>query len=192
LGFSILEASDGQEALIKAHQFQPDVILMDIKMPVMDGLEATRRLRELPLGREMVIIVISAGAFAHNRQQSLDAGSDDFLAKPFRLERLLSLLQSHLGLSLRYEDEAAETRETKKAPPAPIVAPPAAELLTWLDLAKRGNTRRLEKQADKLAQLDEQYLPFANKLRQLAKGFKMKQIEQFIKQLLQEHSKPNE
>jgi len=84
LGFSILQASDGQEALNQAREFQPDVILMDIKMPVMDGLEATRRLRKLPLGREVVIITISASAFEHNRQQSLQAGGHDFLAKEFR------------------------------------------------------------------------------------------------------------
>jgi CheY-like chemotaxis protein len=173
-----------------SREFKPHVILMDIRMPVMDGLTATRRLRKLPLGREVVILVISARAFDHNRQQSLDAGCSNFIAKPFCLERLLSLLQSHLGLSLRDEDEAAETKEHAKEElpdqKAIVVIPPAAELLTLLDLAKRGNIRRIEKQAGKLAQLDEQYLPFANELRQFAKGFKMKQIEQFLKEHIKE------
>jgi CheY-like chemotaxis protein len=96
--FEILEASNGQEALTLVEASPPDVIFMDLKMPVMDGWEATRRIRQTENGRRIPIIALTAQAMAGDEQKALAAGCDDYVAKPIvdpnivkaKLERLLS------------------------------------------------------------------------------------------------------
>jgi CheY-like chemotaxis protein len=103
IGFQIIEAHNGQEGLDRAKDLQPDVILADLAMPIMDGLEMTRRLRQIPELRNTVIIASSAFVFDYDRQESLDAGCDGFLPKPVQMKELLDLLQAHLGLEWIYE-----------------------------------------------------------------------------------------
>jgi CheY-like chemotaxis protein len=185
LGFEVVEAVNGLEALNKASEFKPDIIFMDLVMPVLDGFEATRRLRTLPDLANVVVIAISASVFDFNQQQSHKAGCDDFLPKPFREADLLDKLRVHLGLEWVYE-EATVVKETASSPEQEwlgesLVAPPAEEIATLLDLAMKGDLRGIVKQAERLEVLDQQWVPFATHLRQLAKGFKGKQIREFLK-----------
>ena len=80
--FDIVEASNGQEAVQSVEATPPDVIFMDLKMPVMDGWEATRRIRALDVGRPIPIIALTAQAMAGDEEKALAAGCDDYLAKP--------------------------------------------------------------------------------------------------------------
>jgi CheY-like chemotaxis protein len=82
-GFAVLEAENGEEAVSKALRFHPDLILMDIMMPVMDGLNATRVLRESPRFRQVPIVALTAMAGA--QQMALDAGCDEHLRKPVEI-----------------------------------------------------------------------------------------------------------
>src|SRR5215467_12229351 len=96
--FDIVEASNGQEALDLVESEAPDLIFMDLKMPVMDGWEATRRIRLSERGRQIPIIALTAQAMAGDEQKALAAGCDDYVAKPIvdpnivrqKLERLLA------------------------------------------------------------------------------------------------------
>jgi two-component system cell cycle response regulator DivK len=97
--FDILEASNGEEALaIVQSSPPPDLIFMDLKMPVMDGWEATKKIRQLDFGRDIPIIALTAQAMAGDEQKALAAGCDDYLAKPIvdlsvvrtKMERLLN------------------------------------------------------------------------------------------------------
>ena len=96
--FEIVEASNGLEALASVEAERPDLIFMDLKMPVMDGWEATRRIRALDVGRSIPIIALTAQAMAGDEQKALAAGCDDYVAKPIvdpdvvrdKLERLLA------------------------------------------------------------------------------------------------------
>jgi len=97
--FEIVEASNGEEALaIVQTSPPPDLIFMDLKMPVMDGWEATKRIRQLEFGRDIPIIALTAQAMAGDEQKALAAGCDDYLAKPIvdlsvvrtKMERLLN------------------------------------------------------------------------------------------------------
>ncbi|WP_421250544.1 ATP-binding protein [Aeromonas sp. 600584] len=91
-------AANGLEALAEVDEQQPDLILMDMRMPLMDGLEATRRLREL--GYTMPIIALTANAMAEDKACCLEQGMDDFLAKPITLSRLRECLKRHFGQRL--------------------------------------------------------------------------------------------
>jgi two-component system cell cycle response regulator DivK len=97
--YDILEASNGEEALaIVQTPPPPDLIFMDLKMPVMDGWEATKKIRQLEFGREIPIIALTAQAMAGDEQKALAAGCDDYLAKPIvdlsvvrtKMDRLLN------------------------------------------------------------------------------------------------------
>ncbi|MBX3026033.1 response regulator [bacterium] len=97
--FEIVEASNGEEALaIVQTPPTPDLIFMDLKMPVMDGWEATKKIRQLEVGRAIPIIALTAQAMAGDEQKALAAGCDDYLAKPIvdlsvvrtKMDRLLS------------------------------------------------------------------------------------------------------
>ncbi len=95
--FEILEAQNGLEAIEMTEKHSPDLIFMDLKMPVMDGWEATKRIRELPVGSKVRIIALTAQAMAGDEEKALAIGCDDYLAKPVvdpnlvrqKLERLI-------------------------------------------------------------------------------------------------------
>jgi len=97
--FEIVETANGAEAVAAVEERPPDLIFMDLKMPVMDGWEATRRIRELENGQDIPIIALTAQAMAGDEQKALANGCNDYLAKPVvdpslvkeKLERLLNL-----------------------------------------------------------------------------------------------------
>jgi signal transduction histidine kinase/ActR/RegA family two-component response regulator len=98
LGFLTFEAKDGRDGLEQALALRPDMILMDNVMPIMSGLDTTRRIRELPELRHIPVIAISASASRTDRDNAVAAGATDFLSKPFRVSQLIALLERHLGV----------------------------------------------------------------------------------------------
>jgi len=96
----MVEAQNGREGIEKAQAVLPDLILMDNVMPVMDGLEATQRLRALPALKDVPVIAVSASATAEGRERVLAAGASAFLTKPFRAGQLLAVLEQHLQIRL--------------------------------------------------------------------------------------------
>ena len=96
-GYDVVPAVDGQQAVSTAREVQPDLILMDLGLPVMDGWEATRLLKSDALTNRIPIIVLSAHAMTNDREQALAAGADDFDSKPIHFERLLEKIEDILG-----------------------------------------------------------------------------------------------
>jgi len=95
-GYRIVSCGDGQEAVALAHASLPDVILMDLGLPGIDGWEATRQLKSHATTRHIPIIVLSAHAMTNDRDLALEAGCDDFDTKPVRFEQLLGRVQGLL------------------------------------------------------------------------------------------------
>lgn len=104
-GLDVEEASDGRQSLEKYARWNPDLIWMDMRMPHMDGYEATSAIRSQKGGDDVVIVALTASAFDHERDRVLAAGCDDFLAKPFREFDLFQVMQKHLDLEFVYADE---------------------------------------------------------------------------------------
>lgn len=96
-GYEVCTAENGQEAVERAQSLSPDLILMDISMPVMSGLEATRALRALPGTKTMKIIALTAHAMDSARQECLDAGCDAFATKPVDFAGLLATIEAVAG-----------------------------------------------------------------------------------------------
>jgi two-component system cell cycle response regulator DivK len=96
-GFEISVAADGEQGLALARSERPDLILMDLSLPVLDGWETARRLKEAPDTRAIPIIALSAHAMAGDRERALAVGCDDFDTKPVVLERLLAKMRMLLS-----------------------------------------------------------------------------------------------
>jgi PAS domain S-box-containing protein len=104
IGFSVESADNGQAAIRTWESWNPRLILMDVHMPVMDGLEATRRIKADPRGKETAIVVLTASALDEDRRAVAQTGADDFIAKPCREEDLLEKIRALLDLTYDYED----------------------------------------------------------------------------------------
>jgi two-component system, cell cycle response regulator DivK len=91
--FEVLVAENGEKGCEMAASERPDIILMDLEMPVMDGWEATRRLKSNPATRGIPIIALSAHALASEREKALAAGADEFDTKPIEFDRLVATVQ---------------------------------------------------------------------------------------------------
>ncbi len=104
IGFQVKEAGNGQEAVEIWEKWQPHLIWMDIRMPVMDGYAATTQIKTSPGGEDTLIIALTAHAFEEDRVKVLENGCNDFVRKPFRENEIFEMMQKHLGVRYLYED----------------------------------------------------------------------------------------
>ncbi len=109
LGFEVREAVNGQEAVEQCRQWHPHLIWMDIRMPVMDGLEATRRIKAGEGNGDTKIVALTAHALEEERVEILAAGCDDFIRKPYRDTELFDALMKHLGVRFQYAEQEEPT-----------------------------------------------------------------------------------
>ncbi len=109
VGFEIRLATNGAEAVQAFEEWRPHLILMDFRMPVMDGHEAIHRIRAMAGGRETKIIAVTASAMDENRQELMGIGADDFISKPFREVELFQKIHTHVGVEYVYAADSAVT-----------------------------------------------------------------------------------
>ncbi|MCP4691145.1 MAG: response regulator [Desulfobacterales bacterium] len=128
VGFVVREAADGAEAVRLVEQWSPHLILMDMRMPVMDGFEATRRIK---VGKhsEVKIIAMTAHAFEEDKIRILAAGCDDFIPKPFREHELFEAIRNHLGVRYIYEDDDSCSETGTKTDAREDLSPDALAVL---------------------------------------------------------------
>jgi signal transduction histidine kinase/streptogramin lyase/FixJ family two-component response regulator len=115
LGFEVREAIHGKEAIEIWEEWEPHLIWMDMRMPVMDGYEATRRIKSTTKGQATVIIALTASALEEDREIILSEGSDGYIRKPFREDELFEALETHLGVQFLMEEPVAEGSGSPKA-----------------------------------------------------------------------------
>lgn len=96
-GFSVIEARDGQAGIDAAKRELPGLILMDVSIPLIDGLEATRRLKADPATKHIPIIALTAHALASDQQKAMEAGCDSYIAKPAEPRVVLAAVKEYLG-----------------------------------------------------------------------------------------------
>ncbi|MGD9971915.1 MAG: ATP-binding protein [Desulfatirhabdiaceae bacterium] len=107
LGFELREAVNGQEAVMLCDQWHPDLIWMDIRMPVMNGTEATRQIKAGEACADIKIVAVTAHALEEERKEILASGCDDFIRKPFMENDIFDALSKHLGVKFRYVEDSA-------------------------------------------------------------------------------------
>ncbi len=129
LGFDVRGVINGKQAIEMWEQWSPHLIWMDMRMPVMDGYEATQYIKSTTKGQATVIVALTASAFEEDRAMILSNGCDDFLRKPFREAEIFAMLEKHLGVRFIYADDEAESHPAQPlielTPQALAVMPPA-------------------------------------------------------------------
>ena len=180
LGFTIAEADNGQAGMEIAEQFQPDAILLDLLMPVMDGREMSERLACHPQPKQAVVIIISANI--QSIRDSSDIDCDGFLAKPVNLDRLFDLLEQKLQLNWQVAAIAHSQTDTDLED---FIFPAKDELTHLLELASFGQMTELLTQIDAIERADSQYAAFTQKIRNLAENCQQEKLERAIKSLIE-------
>ncbi len=178
LDFDILEAKDGLDCLEKARIFEPDVILLDMRMPVMNGFETTRQSRQIDSLKNAVIIAVTASAFKEDREKCLAAGCNDFIAKPINATELLELLRNHLNLEWIHEEKP----DILQSDDAQILSMtlPAEDIDILLKLASRRSVKKLLQHLAKIEESDSKLLPLTEKIRRLARQFQLSEIVEYL------------
>jgi two-component system sensor histidine kinase/response regulator len=202
VGFDVREAANGEEAVEIWSSWQPDLIFMDIRMPVVDGVEATRRVRAAEGARgegrgasqkkkglllvprtsslaPCTIVALTASAFEHDRERILAAGCDDFVAKPFREATIFEKLSEHLGVRFVYREESQAVARSAEPvlTPSRLAALPeemVARLRLGLDM---GDDQAALEAIDRIHGHDE---PLARELRRAIKGYQFAELLELI------------
>jgi PAS domain S-box-containing protein len=180
LGFVVAQACNGMEALEVVARFKPDLVVMDLTMPVMDGLEATRRLRNLPQSAVLPIIATSASATTQTEVRSREAGASVFVSKPIQEPVLLQAIAVLLHLDWILDKTAAYRVRGSGGEDGNVVPPPPDEMEVLRGLALAGNMRSIRDRADHVRGLDPRYAGFAAQLQALAEGYQSSAITTMI------------
>ncbi|MEL7242734.1 MAG: PAS domain S-box protein [Cyanobacteria bacterium J06573_2] len=197
LGFEISEAVNGKQGLEKVESFQPDLILIDLVMPVMDGFEITQSLRNNPQFENLPIIIISANAMFDAQLSSYRIGCDAFLQKPIDLNLLIKSIAQLLTIDWIYPDSSNLTAEphssthritTFSDDDSFIVNPSEEYVNQLLNLAQVGDIEAVVEQAEYVQNLDNKYLPFVKKVCELAENFQLHKLIKFLETCLENYA----
>ena len=180
LGFSVADAKNGAECLSMLDSFQPDLIIMDVMMPVMDGREATRRIRQLPDWSRIPIVHVTASASQEDKAKSDAAGANAFLAKPIEQDLLLAAIGTLLSLAWVRAPAPMEALEANAEEAGEEAIPPAEEIDALFQLVRVGNMQTIAARADYLEKLDPAFALFARRVRALAQGYQTKALAALV------------
>lgn len=181
LGFSLREANNGQECVQIWKEWEPQLIWMDMRMPVMDGYKATKQIRSHIKGQAPVIVALTASAFEHERIMVLSAGCDDFVRKPVRENTIYDKLSEHLGIQFVYEDDDAEVAdESAEKLEGTDLRSISSDLLLRLAEAVEEFDQELAAEVVDLIQANHPAL--ADRLRKLVSAYQFEEIEILVKE----------
>ncbi|MDX2242433.1 MAG: response regulator [Leptolyngbyaceae cyanobacterium bins.302] len=182
LGIEVQEAKSGLAAIACWESWHPDLIWMDVQMPEMDGIEATKRIKSSPKGDASIVVALTASAFEEQRQKILLAGCDDFIRKPFKKEEILACITKHLQVDLLYENNSfALEYKTSSSKSASNVSLNSESLTVmsriWLNqmhsAAAQGSDAVL---FDLIQQIPSEHSSLSKALTQLVSDFQFEQI----------------
>jgi CheY-like chemotaxis protein len=178
-GFEVREASNGQEGVAVWEQWDPHLIWMDMRMPVMDGYEAATRIKSTTKGQATVVVALTASVFEEQRRVVLSSGCDDFVRKPFREQEIADVLSQHLGVRFLYDDPLpaaspqADDRTQEGLPPEALAALPAH----WReDLHEAAQRADMDAMLSLLMHIEADHAPLADRLEALIQDFRFGEI----------------
>jgi signal transduction histidine kinase/CheY-like chemotaxis protein len=187
LDFLVMEASSGAEALKQLEFAKPDVLVLDLMMPEMDGFELCRRVRALNLPTAPVCLALSAMAGEDVLDRCKAAGFADWVRKPVNVELLLESLHNHAGIEWVYGLIKPGPKESVSVTPTSRrVAPPPPDILASLTAtARRGNVLQFEKQLDQAIETDPALTPFGDAARRYLDELKVRELADWLDTLQQ-------
>ncbi len=182
LGFVVVDAEGGGSGIQAARKIQPDIILLDLIMPGMDGFSTARTLRMDAAVASIPIVAMSSEAFDYHRQQSQTVGCVDFFTKPVQLDDLVKIIGKQLDIKWT-------SNKSTDALPASVL-PPLRHLAALRDLAKAGDIGSISDYAVRIKNERQEWADFAEQLARLAEEFQVKKLCQFIDNYIEAY-RPN-
>ncbi|MDZ4797121.1 MAG: response regulator [Bryobacteraceae bacterium] len=175
VGFEIRLATNGAEAVQEFEHWRPNLILMDFRMPVMDGHEAIRRIRAMAGSDDPKIIAVTASAMDDNRQELMEIGADDFIGKPFREAELFHKIHVHVGVEYVYAEDSAAAAPEEEAELTP------ESLMGWSQdliqpMREAVITADLDQLLARIQEVEARDPRIAQGLRRLAEGFQYQKL----------------
>ncbi|MEH2370493.1 ATP-binding protein [Nostoc sp.] len=187
VGFTVVEASQGQEGWEKTLAHKPDLIITDLVMPILNGFELIERLRQSEQFKEIAVIASSASVFAADQYKSIDVGANAFLPKPVEAETLLEMLRQFLQLEWVFDvkvDEIKKINIDVLDRPNEMIYPAQEVLQDLLELTQDGDIQKVLELVEELSKSDEHFSIFVQQIIQLASNFQLKRLETFIQQYI--------
>jgi two-component system, sensor histidine kinase and response regulator len=177
VGFSVRESQNGQEAIEVWKNWHPHLIWMDMRMPIMNGFEATQYIKSTTKGKETVIIALTASAFEDERKQILAAGCDDFVRKPFREQIIFETIAQYLNVRYLYDtdeqEEYSNSLLTCNRDPLDL----SVMSIEWIKKLHQAAEQCSDDQVlEIIKQIPSQYYQLASALRDLSHNFFFDQI----------------
>lgn len=182
LGFKVIQAETGKQAIAIAAAEEPDLIFMDLIMPEISGIEATRQIRQQNNTRQIPIVACSASTFEEDHRLSIKAGCNYFLAKPVSYSDMQLVLKKYLKINWQYEKAVNHQPGLKKS--EKLMIPETEKLKELYALAQYGNMRKISQWSQKIAAEGPEYLSFCKQIQVLAKKFQEQEIVNWVGQLL--------
>jgi PAS domain S-box-containing protein len=195
LGFIVAEAIDGYDCIRQAQIFAPDLILLDMVMPELDGHETTKQLRQLSMFEKTAIVMVSASAFSQDRELSLKVGCNAFIAKPVNPDNLFHTMRSLLNLEWQYDDLALgdpsltngfDNNRNIEEPTQPLIYPPKSTLDNLIQMARIGDILAIQDEVMLLQETDSVFTPFTKQILVYARDFQIRRIREFLESQQQE------
>ncbi|MBV6627545.1 MAG: response regulator [Rivularia sp. (in: Bacteria)] len=181
IGFELIEAENGQEGLEQAIKYEPDLIISDIKMPVMNGWKMLDEIHKVDKLANTLFFFCSVNSSDNLSQKAISSGANHFLNKPVKSKELYRALAKHFKLNWLYQNEEIVKPAIKKSLARnQIVTPPISELSMLLEFAKKGKIKGIQKELDRIALIDDKYQDFVNELDSFAKSFNINKIRTYL------------
>jgi signal transduction histidine kinase/DNA-binding NarL/FixJ family response regulator/purine-cytosine permease-like protein len=175
LGFGMIEASSGEECMNQVQKKPPDLILLDLSMPGLNGAETAHQLRQKSY--VMPIVVLSANAYPSDRLNAINAGCNDFLSKPIQVSELLCKLKLHLALDWLYQEQR---QEVESEPQSTHHLPPSETIQELTGYVRIGDLLGLNQYLTELIQRYPEYTHFAQRIMALAGEFRLVEIKNLL------------
>jgi signal transduction histidine kinase/DNA-binding NarL/FixJ family response regulator len=196
LDFMTVEVSNGKDGLAECYEFQPDLIISDLEMPIMDGWEFVKKVRSIEKFKNIPIILSSATTYNYDLdyEKAIAAGANDLLAKPVEVAKLYLLLAKTMQLTWKYGKNDLDNYPENDTYPeecseifinTEIVIPPTSELTKLMKYVKKGQIKGIKQELEKIANKDPKYETFVKVLNKYVRVLNIQKIRKF----LQEHVK---
>jgi signal transduction histidine kinase/CheY-like chemotaxis protein len=173
LGFEVREAANGLEAIEIWKEFEPQLIWMDMRMPVMDGYEATQKIKATTKGQATAIIALTASTLSEQQTIALSAGCDDFLRKPFREADIFELMKKHIGVRYVYEEVVETIAPTQVLTPEMLTVLPSEWITALREAAERADADVIY---ELLEQIKPEHAPLAQSIAALVDDFEFDEL----------------
>ena len=184
LGFQTRLAAAGEDALLKAKEWLPDMIVFDLKLPRMSGYDLIRQIRQFPNFQTIKLIAVSASVYEATRCKSFADGCDAFISKPVQFDRLLDTIGQLLPIEWLYDEEPLSTARDSDALQGTL--PPTAELRRLFEFARKGLVLDIRRWLDRMEQGDKHYQPFLTCIRQFTSQFQFEELCDLLKPYMEE------